>query len=173
MKKALFLLLCVFATLPAVHSQKLRVIYETDMGNDIDDAIALDVICKYMDEEKIDLLGVSTHKAGDNICPFVDVMLTWYGYPRVPIAKSPAPVARPQDGNGYADAVVKHTGSDGKPVYKRSKKEKKLCEQCGMVSQNAEQTARQLSRNCLGWIRHQPCTAARQQTRQTFRTYRA
>lgn len=124
MKKAFFLLLCVFAALQTVHSQKLRVIYETDMGNDIDDAIALDVICKYMDEGKIDLLGVSTHKAGDNICPFVDVMLTWYGYPRVPIAKSPTPVARPQDGNGYADAVVKQTGSDGKPVYKRSKKEK-------------------------------------------------
>ena len=45
MKKAFFLLLCVFAALQTVHSQKLRVIYETDMGNDIDDAIALDVIC--------------------------------------------------------------------------------------------------------------------------------
>ena len=125
MKKAILLMLCLFAALlQTANAQKQRIIFETDMGNDIDDALALDVICKYMDDGKIDLLGVSTHKEGANICPFVDAMLTWYGYPKVPIAKSATPVSRPQDGNRYADVVVEQTDDKGKHLYKRSKKEK-------------------------------------------------
>lgn len=125
MKKNILLMLCLFAALlQTANAQKQRIIFETDMGNDIDDALALDVICKYMDDGKIDLLGVSTHKEGANICPFVDAMLTWYGYPKVPIAKSATPVSRPQDGNRYADVVVEQTDDKGKPLYKRSKKEK-------------------------------------------------
>ena len=125
MKKTILLMLCLFAALlQTANAQKQRIIFETDMGNDIDDALALDVICKYMDDGKIDFLGVSTHKEGANICPFVDAMLTWYGYPKVPIAKSATPVSRPQDGNRYADVVVEQTDDKGKPLYKRSKKEK-------------------------------------------------
>lgn len=124
MKKLLLLMLCLFTVAQYSQAQKLPIIFETDMGNDIDDALALDVICKYMDAGKIKLLGVSTHKEGKNICPFVDAMLTWYGYPRIPIAKSSTPVSRPQDGNRYADVVVEQTDDKGKPLYKRTKKEK-------------------------------------------------
>ena len=57
MKKTILLMLCLFAALlQTANAQKQRIIFETDMGNDIDDALALDVICKYMDDGKIDLL---------------------------------------------------------------------------------------------------------------------
>lgn len=108
----------------AENNQKTRIIFETDIGNDIDDAIAIDLLCKYMDDDKISLLGVSTHKAGSAICAFVDAMLTWYGHPEVPVARSATPVELPHDGNHYAEAVAEQLNSKGKPLYKRSKKEK-------------------------------------------------
>ena len=70
MKKTILLMLCLFAALlQTANAQKQRIIFETDMGNDIDDALALDVICKYMDDGKIDLLGVSTHKEAPTSAP--------------------------------------------------------------------------------------------------------
>ena len=86
-------------------NDRINVIFETDYGNDADDAIALDAILKYCDAGRMKLLGVSTHKGGDNICPAVDATLTWYGYGKVPLARSPRPVGS-GDGNGYADSVA-------------------------------------------------------------------
>ena len=100
-------------------------LYESEIFQPLHAGMKLKAYVKQVrDDGKIDLLGVSTHKEGANICPFVDAMLTWYGYPKVPIAKSATPVSRPQDGNRYADVVVEQTDDKGKPLYKRSKKEK-------------------------------------------------
>ena len=45
--------------------QPQKVIFDTDMGNDIDDALALDMLYKYMDAGKVDLLAVMVNKEGD------------------------------------------------------------------------------------------------------------
>lgn len=67
--------------------QKVSVIYETDIGNDIDDALALDMLYKYQDAGLINLLGISVNKDSELAVQFVDIMNTWYGYPNIPIAK--------------------------------------------------------------------------------------
>jgi hypothetical protein len=51
------------------------------MGNDIDDALALDMLYKYMDAGKVDLLAVCVNKEGYGPVEYVDMMNTWYGYP--------------------------------------------------------------------------------------------
>ena len=68
-------------------SGPLKVIFETDMGNDIDDALALDMLYKYMDAGQVDLLAVGVNKIGFGPVEFVDMMNTWYGYPYIPIGK--------------------------------------------------------------------------------------
>lgn len=65
--------------------QPQKVIFDTDMGNDIDDAMALDMLYKYMDAGKVDLLAVMVNKEGYGPVEYVDMMNTWYGYPHVPI----------------------------------------------------------------------------------------
>ena len=40
----------------------VKVIFDTDMGNDIDDALALDMLYKYADEGRITLLGITSNK---------------------------------------------------------------------------------------------------------------
>ena len=52
--------LCSVAT--AQEREPQAVIFETDMGNDIDDAMALDLLFKNMDQGNINLLAVSDIK---------------------------------------------------------------------------------------------------------------
>ncbi len=74
-------------TLPIVEqSQAQRVIFETDMGNDIDDALALDMLYKYQNMGMVDILGISVNKDNQYAAQFIDIMNTWYGYPDIPIA---------------------------------------------------------------------------------------
>ena len=40
----------------------LNIIMETDIGNDIDDAMAMDLLYKYLDAGKINLLAVNINK---------------------------------------------------------------------------------------------------------------
>ncbi len=124
MKKLFVASLCLFFAIGAAKSQPMGVIFETDYGNDADDALALEFICKYCDMGKFKLLGVSTHKEGENVCRAVDGSLNWYGYGKVPVAKSPAPVSRPNEGNHYADSVALCRNSKGKPAFRQTKKGK-------------------------------------------------
>lgn len=102
-------------------NDRINVIFETDYGNDADDAIALDAILKYCDAGRMKLLGVSTHKGGDNICPAVDATLTWCGYGKVPLARSPRPVGS-GDGNGYADSVALKRDASGRIAFAQAHK---------------------------------------------------
>ena len=67
MKRLVFIFLVVPVLLAGCSAEKhqddrLRVIFETDIGNDIDDALALDMLYKYMDQGRIDLLAVMLNK---------------------------------------------------------------------------------------------------------------
>lgn len=68
-------------------SEPIRVIFDTDMGNDIDDALALDMLFKYMDDETIELLAIMNNKDSDYSTHFLDMMSTWYGYPDIEIGR--------------------------------------------------------------------------------------
>lgn len=122
MRKILYAVLFALAGFQVADAQPLSVIFETDYGNDADDALALDVICKYCDAGKFRLLGVSTHKEGKNICEAVDGSLNWYGYRKVPVARSPKPVSRPNDGNHYADSVVLKRNAKGRIAFRPTHK---------------------------------------------------
>ena len=59
MKKSfstLFALLCAVITISA--AEPVKVIFDTDMGNDVDDVVALDMFYKYLDEGSVELLGI-------------------------------------------------------------------------------------------------------------------
>ncbi|WP_255412393.1 nucleoside hydrolase [Dysgonomonas sp. Marseille-P4361] len=66
-------------------SNIISIIFETDMGNDVDDALALDMLYKYVDEGRINLLAISTNKESEYSAGYIDIMNTWYGYPNIPI----------------------------------------------------------------------------------------
>ena len=86
MKKLLLVIMALFALSTAEAGKKpIKIIFDTDMGNDVDDVVALDMLYKYQDEGTIDLLGVLSSKREGGSVKFIDAMNTLYGYPNIPV----------------------------------------------------------------------------------------
>ena len=105
--------------------EPIRLIVETDMGNDIDDALAFDLIYKAMDDGRVDLLAIGNHKLSPTATDYIDYLNTWYGYPDIPLAQSPTPVLN-DHAPDYTAAVCAMTREDGSPAFARSKNPKQI-----------------------------------------------
>jgi uncharacterized Ntn-hydrolase superfamily protein len=64
---------------------RVRLIFDTDMGNDIDDALALGVIHALQSRGECELLAVTLSKDNEFAAPFVNLVNTFYGRGQVPI----------------------------------------------------------------------------------------
>ena len=80
---AVIMVVAAVATLRA--AEPVKIIFDTDMGNDVDDVVALDMLYKYLDEGAIELLGIISSKREEGSIKFIDAMNTLYGYPNIPI----------------------------------------------------------------------------------------
>lgn len=98
----------------AAGAEPLRLIFDTDVGNDIDDALALAVIHSLETRGECKLLGVTITKDNPYSAPFVDLINAFYGRGDIPIG-----VVRdgktPKD--GYARPVVEMKRPDGRLLY--------------------------------------------------------
>jgi len=91
-----------FAQAPKPAEKAQKVIIETDMGNDIDDALALTVALNAVRDGKYDLMMVSNHKKSHTASEFIDIVNTYYGYPEIEVAKCSKPVYQ----GSYTDYTV-------------------------------------------------------------------
>jgi hypothetical protein len=84
--------------------EMLRVIFDTDVGGDVDDAGALAVLHALADRGEIDILAIGVVIGHELAVPFVHAVNTWYGRPDLPIGtiKGPAPYSRDE----FMEAVV-------------------------------------------------------------------
>jgi inosine-uridine nucleoside N-ribohydrolase len=102
----------------AAAGKPLKVIFETDMGNDVDDALALDMLYKYMDERKIELLAVSSNKNNIYSSLFISLLNNWYGYPGIPVGRVQNG-ANSEDGpNNYARTTYYYTARGTQRIFK-------------------------------------------------------
>lgn len=102
-------------------SDKISIIFETDMGNDVDDALALDMLYKYQDESRINLLGISINKGSEYSAGYIDIMNTWYGYPDIPIGVIGEGATKLDVEPKFVKAAC-ILEENGKPVFKRTVK---------------------------------------------------
>lgn len=63
----------------------VRVIFDTDMGNDVDDALALSILHSLEHRGEAKLLAVTITKDNRYAAPFVDIVNTFYGRGDIPI----------------------------------------------------------------------------------------
>jgi purine nucleosidase len=85
-------------------------IFDTDIGNDVDDALALAIIHSLQSRGEVTLLAVSITKDNRYAAPYIDIVDTFYGRPQVPIGvvkngKTPedsAMIRVPVESNKYA-----------------------------------------------------------------------
>lgn len=96
------------------HAEPVRLIFDTDMGNDIDDAMALAMIHNLEKRGACQLLAVTSTKDHPKSAAFIDALNTFYERPDIPIGAVRNGVT-PQLGkyNGLADK----THLDGSLVY--------------------------------------------------------
>jgi inosine-uridine nucleoside N-ribohydrolase len=83
----LFVLAVEMASLASVARaiEPVPLIFDTDIGNDVDDVLALGVIHALMSRNECKLLAVTVSKDEALSAPFVDVINTFYGRSDVPI----------------------------------------------------------------------------------------
>ena len=104
-------------------SDAQKIIFETDIGNDVDDALALDMLYKYMDAGEIDLLGIMINKEGTYPPEYVDIMNTWHGYPKIPIGVIYNGADCENDATNYAKCVSLMKKGNDEPLFRRSLKD--------------------------------------------------
>ena len=71
--------------LSAPPQRPVPLIFDTDIGNDVDDALALGVIHALQSRGECELIAVTITKDHDDCAPYVDAVNTFYGRPDIPI----------------------------------------------------------------------------------------
>ena len=121
--KRLFLLLALLSTTIGVQAERMNIIFETDMGNDVDDALAIDMLYKYNRQGRINLMAVMLNKEGEFPPRYIDLLNIWYKQKRIPIGLSPRAGQSMVAGANYTQVVCEKKDEKGKPLYKRSIKD--------------------------------------------------
>jgi inosine-uridine nucleoside N-ribohydrolase len=94
----------------------VAMVFDTDLGNDVDDAMALAVIHALADRGQCELLAVTVTKDNPFAGPCIDLLNAFYGRPDIPIGTVRDGMAR-QDGKYIRQLVT--ASDDGRPRYPR------------------------------------------------------
>lgn len=89
-KRALFickitLIVLAISFTGCVKDTPLKIIFDTDIGNDIDDVMALQMLLNYQKNSKIDLLGITISKSNPYTIEYVDGFCRFHDIKNVPI----------------------------------------------------------------------------------------
>jgi hypothetical protein len=77
--------LCTVISACAGVAAPVRIIFDTDVGNDVDDVLALSVLHALQTRGECELLAVTITKPDELAGPFADAVNTFYGRPGIPI----------------------------------------------------------------------------------------
>jgi inosine-uridine nucleoside N-ribohydrolase len=92
-------------------------IFDTDMGNDIDDALALAMIHALESRAEARLLAVTVTKDNPKAAEFIDAVNTFYGRPDIPIGV--VRQGKTPEESAMLRVPLERRRPDGSPVYPR------------------------------------------------------
>lgn len=118
---ALLLMLPVLFLQPLQAKTKTvpNIIFDNDMGNDVDDVMALDILLKYHDAGKINLAAILLDRDAPSAAAYCDLYDTWCGYPNIPLGIIKDGANPTPEEKSYARKVW-NLEEDGQPVFKRT-----------------------------------------------------
>ena len=93
----------------------VKLIYDTDMGNDADDALALAIIHNMVKRGQVEFLGITLTKSNLNAAKYCKAFNIQYGHPDVPIGLVKNG-ATPDDGR-YVKNVIDMKNEDGSAMF--------------------------------------------------------
>ncbi|ELP35587.1 nucleoside hydrolase [Rhodopirellula baltica] len=94
--------------------QPVQLIFDTDLGNDVDDALAMGVIHALQSRGECELLAVTITKDHELAAPFADVINTFYGRGDIPIGVCRSDVTN-GEGRFNGLAAIQDNGKDRYP----------------------------------------------------------
>jgi inosine-uridine nucleoside N-ribohydrolase len=74
----------------------VKIIFDTDMGNDVDDALALAMLHSLENRAESELLAVTVTKDHSDVPPYIDALNTFYGRGQIPIGTTSSGVTPEQ-----------------------------------------------------------------------------
>ncbi|MBV9780416.1 MAG: nucleoside hydrolase [Acidobacteriaceae bacterium] len=98
-------------------AEPVRLILDTDIGNDVDDALALAMIHALENRAEVRLLAVTITKDNRYAAPFVDLLNTFYGRPGIPIGV--VHNGKTREDSPMLKVPVERRDSSGQYVYPR------------------------------------------------------
>lgn len=96
-------------------SEPVKIIFDTDMGNDADDALALAILHNMIDRGKCELLGLTLTKSNLYAAQYCKAFNIQYGHADIPIGLV-KDGATPDSGR-YVQKVVEMKKADGTPAF--------------------------------------------------------
>ena len=114
----LFLGLAICFPVAAQDSGPVRIIFDTDIGNDVDDTLAMGVIHALQNRGECKLLAVTITKDNKYAPPMINLINTFYGRPNIPIGMVRGGVT-PEDG-AYLKQVVLTKNDKGGDAFPSS-----------------------------------------------------
>ena len=103
----------LFAMISPAAAPPPRIIFDTDIGNDIDDALALAMLHAMESRGEAKLIGVTITKDHPNAAKFVDIVNTFYGRGTIPIGVV-------KNGKTPEDSAMLRIPVERKPPYPMS-----------------------------------------------------
>ena len=69
----------------SIDAEPVKLVFDTDMGNDVDDALALAMLHSLESRGESELLAITLTKDNAEVAPYVDAINTFYGRGEIPI----------------------------------------------------------------------------------------
>lgn len=122
MKKHLLalLILSVLTGTTSLYAGRIPVIFDTDLGNDVDDAIALSMLYSYADEGKVDILAIGLSKGGRYPAECLDIFNHWHCHQDIPIGSISGGVICGNEESDYAKAIAQQMELAGRYAFPRN-----------------------------------------------------
>src|SRR5262245_48681069 len=109
------LVLLAFFTLSLAPAQRVPVIFATDMGNDVDEALALSMLHALHSRGECGQMWVTLPNPAASAAPFTRMLNRFYGRDHIPVGRSTAQ-RKEGAGNKYMDAVLADAPAAARPA---------------------------------------------------------
>jgi inosine-uridine nucleoside N-ribohydrolase len=103
-------ILAIFLSLSFLCCAQKPVIFDTDMGNDVDDALALGILHSLSDRAECQLIGVTLTNANPSAVPYVRLVNAFYGRPDIPVGSAGKSIKGGAEDH-YLSATLKSAGN--------------------------------------------------------------
>ena len=118
MKRFILFAVCLMVVCwPAISTAQaaVNIVFDTDMGNDVDDALALAMLHAFQTRHEVNLLAVTVTKDNKWAAPYVDLVNAFYGRPKIPIGT--VRNGKTPESNPMIQVPSERRRSDGAFVY--------------------------------------------------------